>query len=185
MIHFTEEEKSSLDSVSFRSILNLEHKHSQSSARAAAGTVAASVKKSPFESSSPSKNAKREQEHATRAAANLASFYLTPNEDELDEYDVEDEEESAKHGVDPFKSVHIPGDDLAVDNKSASTSTARRNSNSLNESKDAASSSTTAGIELDAVKHKLSSIWNNVKYGRISLKYEESLKSGNVRLIDD
>lgn len=131
MIDFTEEDKASLDSFSFRSILNIDpaenatNKDKASNSRQCHGKSTLSTT-----TTSPKKL-------FDQANPNLNSFYL-PNACEAD-----DEDENH------FKSMHLPSKTDA-------------NNTSLKDSFQ-------NGIELDSVKHKLSSLWNNVKYGKFYL----------------
>ena len=70
--------------------------------------------------------------------SNLSSFYFTNDDDERDEEVINENE---------VKAAPNRGN-------TASYSSESLNKNGNN------------GIELDTVKHKLSSLWNNVKYGR-------------------
>jgi hypothetical protein len=77
--------------------------------------------------------------------SNLNSFYFTNDDDERDEEVISENEVRPAAGRNAFS------DGLS---KTSSSNNIGNN-----------------GIELDTVKHKLSSLWNNVKYGRCAFFY--------------
>ena len=139
MIDSTDEDKASLDSFSFRSILNIDP--GENSAKATSGQIGqtSQPKKSPLSiiTQSPGNRPKSSSTDQVNSP-NLNSFYLA------NDYEADDEDHFHNH----FKSIHLPS---------------QSESNGLNlNQKDSLPNN---GIELDSVKHKLSSLWNNVKYG--------------------
>ena len=145
------------DSLTYRSILN-EEPAERSVASNKYRSASKPITSQPM--SHESDDNEEEEFHSVKSShnANLNSFYLAG--------DADDEDESQRH----FKSIHIPTNELTTSTSHNDTAdTTRRNSasnNSGNEPmRDSSATIGNSGIELDTVKHKLSSIWNNVKYG--------------------
>lgn len=145
------------DSLTYRSILNEEPERSVASNKYRSASKP--ITSQPMSHESDDED---EEFHSVKSShnANLNSFYLAG--------DADDEDESQRH----FKSIHIPTNELTTSHNDTADTT-RRNSASNNSGNDPMRDSSAtignSGIELDTVKHKLSSIWNNVKYGIFEL----------------